>query len=129
MCVYKCAVDQPRSRRSLADDPKFLATLAALDRGLNGEEDAPVEQPEVPMSQAATVGPSGVRSASPQPQTATKATMATPATPATPTSGRARASTSATRAPLPPSITAPFDALTMGAPPAAEPERRRPLID
>src|SRR5882757_507105 len=49
-CGYKCVVDESRSRRSLADDPSFLASLADLDAGVTDAVEFPLEADNVPAS-------------------------------------------------------------------------------
>jgi type II secretory pathway predicted ATPase ExeA len=49
-CGYKCVVDESRSRRSLADDPSFLASLANLDAGPTDAAEFPLEADKIPAS-------------------------------------------------------------------------------
>jgi type II secretory pathway predicted ATPase ExeA len=107
-------VDESRTKRALADDPSFMASLTDLDRGLTdgaegdfpGEADNfPAAVPHTPV-QRAVRKPAPARSAAPSPPRAT---------------------------PQPPSVPSPFESLPPNAftapPPTQEPRARRPLLD
>src|SRR5262245_29419428 len=101
-----CSVGEDR-RTPLADDPSFLASLSDLDRGLTNE-------PETPQSSAPTASPSS--------PPAGETTQHRPNRP--PLRLRTQAQR---RVVLPPSITAPFEALTIPEPaPAKEPHAAAP---
>ena len=104
--VYKCAVADPGEKPSLADDPNFLASLSELDRGLLGGESAAAPPP--PVSER-TAQPTSTAHAPIARPPAHKAHQPVPDPAHPPTAPR--------RAPLPPSIISPFDAL-MPPPPA-----------
>ncbi len=119
--MYKGYVDDPREPRSLADDPRFLASLSELDRGLTGDE------PFGSQNRASSVTGTRPSGATGQPR---------PIHP--PPVGPPPAQRGPRRMPLPPSIVSPFDAMALNDP-HAQPERRfdlpdkpaalRPLID
>ncbi len=62
-------MDETRGKRSLADDPKFLASLTDLDRGLETDEELENEPPFAPPPPPprAPVAPRAARSAAPRP--------------------------------------------------------------
>lgn len=140
------SVDDSRPKRSLADDPNFLASLSDLDRGLEGDEDeAAVETPPTvrpararnppPPRQAAPAAhnpvlpppPSAVQARVPVPQRAQvpqRAAAPAPRTPAVPQRPAA-----APRPPAPrPSPIAPFPTTSTPSTVGAAPGRRA-LID
>jgi len=119
--VYKCAVDDPREKPSLADDPNFLASLSELDRGVTADDVA--ARPAAPVSATSTH------------RGATAHASITRPVAHHPTVAQASAEPPRVvrKLPLPPSIVSPFDAVTLANPPAPErvatpPEAaRRPL--
>lgn len=107
--MYNCRVDDREGRRPLADDPSFLDSLADLDRGLTNDAPALSPLPAPP-------------SAPPPPPLHNPSDSAPVRLP-----GQAKR-----RLTLPPSITAPFEALTVpeSAPPVEEDaSSRRPLLE
>lgn len=120
-----CAVDDdPHAKRSLADDPTFLASLTELDRGLEADEgeDAPITagrrtKPPRPAP-ADPVAPPPARRASP-----------VPATPAPPTSSHDMAQFAELDWPQQESSADPATAPPLSPPLAATPGQRRPLLD
>jgi general secretion pathway protein A len=113
-------VDDPCEKPSLADDPKFLASLSELDRGLTAEDVA---------ARPATSVPEAPTHRGPTAHAPTARPVAHPLTVA-PSAAETRV---ARRVPLPPSIVSPFDALEKPRAPeraAAPPEAAsRPLKD
>jgi type II secretory pathway predicted ATPase ExeA len=101
-------VDDPGPRRSLADDPDFLASLSELDRGLRDEHPAPAPKRQAPAGPATPP-----RSAAPPPPQRTVAPPA--AAPAPPQPSR-------------PVSAAPFPA-SPGPPPPGGARKQRALID
>ena len=102
------------ARPPLADDPSFLDSLLELDRGLTSDAPPPVRAPQPAL-----------------PQRPDAAARVRPAAPPPPLRLRSQAHT---RVPLPSSITAPFEALTVpdaAAPPAtpSAPAAQRPSDD
>lgn len=110
--MYKCAVDEGRVKKSLADDPAFLASLSDLDRGMVSESVAPEQPPALPAYRAVERLPARPAAERPTPPIIEPLPRRAP--------GR--------RVPLPPSILSPFDALTAGdpAPPDQEPLPSQP---
>ena len=140
------AVDDPKSRPSLADDPAFLASLSELDHGLTDQDaDAPVVRapvrPTRPSPPAAPRRESAAPSREPatpsrEPPTPSREPAApAPSAPspqapaqARPPAPRAVAPASPRQQPPRPATIAPFPA--PNAPPApGDSAARRPLID
>jgi type II secretory pathway predicted ATPase ExeA len=121
--VYKCAVDDPCEKPSLADGPNFLASLSELDRGLTAD-DAAVR----PAARASEISAHRGSTA----HAPTTRAVAHPPIAAAASQEPARF---ARRIPLPPPIVSPFDALSLAKPAAPEPVAgsteavRRPLKD
>jgi type II secretory pathway predicted ATPase ExeA len=114
-------VDEPRVKRSLADDAGFQDSLSELDRGLGSCAPAGGEAPILP----APVPSPTLRHEKPEP--ATTHPPASPEPPISATRHNARP-----RLPLPPSLVSPFDALMAdggSVTPPAEPSSYRPLAD
>jgi type II secretory pathway predicted ATPase ExeA len=107
-------VDESRTKRALADDPSFMASLTDLDRGLTdgAEGDFSREADNFPTAASPTPVQRAVRKPAP-------ARSAAPAPP------RAM--------PQPPSVPSPFESLPPSAfvasTPTQEPRARRPLLD
>src|SRR3989442_4690165 len=140
--AYKCRVDDPQSRRSLADDPTFIDRLSDLDRGLTGEDDqdvardpTPPRRPARPAPRVAAPphAPAPAAGAAP-PRRATSSSHPTassrPGTPSErPTTNPQGASTTPQQSPSRPAPIAAFPAPPGPSPPGGSPGRHRALID
>jgi general secretion pathway protein A len=125
------AVDDPKSRPSLADDPTFLASLSELDRGLTDRDvDAPAERAPVhPARSSPSAAPSRAPiAAPPSAQSPQRPAPTQPPAPTRPPAQRDVPPAAPRKQPPRPAAIAPFPA-PAAVPPPGEPAARRPLID
>jgi len=141
--AYKCRVDDPQSRRSLADDPTFIDRLSDLDRGLTGEDDqdvardpTPPRRPARPAPRVAAPphapAPAPAAGAAPLRRTTSSSHPTASPRPGTPSerppTNPQGASTTPQQSPSRPAPIAAFPAPPGPSPPGGSP-RRRALID